>query len=38
MEGVHSFVDVGDVPGSNMIGVGAVQDDILFADKEVNPP
>ena len=34
IEGVHSFVDVDDVPGSNMVGVGPVKDDALFADKE----
>ncbi|XP_022086122.1 xanthine dehydrogenase/oxidase-like isoform X2 [Acanthaster planci] len=35
VEGVHAFVDVNDVPGSNMVGVGLEQDDPLFADGEV---
>ena len=35
VEGVHTFVDVNDVPGSNMVGVGLIKDDPLFADGEV---
>ncbi|XP_071785351.1 xanthine dehydrogenase/oxidase-like [Asterias amurensis] len=34
VEGVHSFVDIDDVPGSNLVGA-VIQDDLLFADKEV---
>ena len=35
VEGTHSYVDVNDVQGFNLVGVTAVQDDKLFADKEV---
>ncbi|XP_038073974.1 xanthine dehydrogenase/oxidase-like [Patiria miniata] len=35
LEGVHAFVDVNDVPGCNMIGPTAPQDDPVFADGEV---
>ena len=36
MEGVHSFVGVGDVPGRNMVGITPVRDEPLFAGKEVS--
>ncbi|XP_022094633.1 xanthine dehydrogenase/oxidase-like [Acanthaster planci] len=35
VDGVHAFVDVGDVPGSNELGATPIQDDLLFAEKEV---
>ncbi len=35
VEGVHSFVDIDDVPGSNLVGA-VIKDDLLFADKEVS--
>ena len=35
VEGVHAYVDINDVPGSNMVGLGPTRDDPLFADKEV---
>ncbi|XP_022085904.1 xanthine dehydrogenase/oxidase-like [Acanthaster planci] len=35
VKGVHAFVDINDVPGSNIVGVRLEQDDPLFADGEV---
>ncbi|XP_071799961.1 xanthine dehydrogenase/oxidase-like [Asterias amurensis] len=35
VEGVHAYVDINDIPGSNMVGLGPTRDDPLFADKEV---